>query len=123
MKGVVYLAPIDYVQGKFPPVLNSLGMPTNMDKICGRKRAQKNAKGVAIQTIAAIGKRTSAVTALETQNRADFSAIAKLVSEHKSNITQRVQDQNGFKAQTEYKTFKSYLWNVCKAEYEASLTD
>lgn len=123
MKGVVYLAPIDYVTGKFPKVLNSMGMPTNMDKICGRKRTQKNNAGVALQTIAGIGKRSTPVTAQEVQNRGAFAAIAALCAQHRNNITSRQQDQAGFKAQTEYKTFNAYLWNVCKAEYEASLED
>lgn len=120
MKGVVYLAPIDYVTGKFPKVLNSLGMPTNMDKLCGRKRTQKNNAGVALQTIAGIGKRSTPVTALEIQNRAAFSAISKLCMQHRNNINKRQTDQAGFKAQTEFKTFNAYLWNVCKLEYEAA---
>lgn len=123
MKKVVYLAPIDYITGKLPSVENSLGMPTNMGKIQGRYRVAANNKGVHMQTLASIGTIRVAPSALQMQQRADLSAISKIMAHHRASIQQRVQDQAGFKAQTEYKTFNAYLYNVCKLEYEAAQTD
>ena len=84
------------------------------------QRKAKNNKGERDAFTVMYGKRTTPVTALEVQNRAAFAAISALCAQHRNNINKRQTDQAGFKAQTEYKTFNAYLWNVCKAEYEAS---
>lgn len=120
MKKVVYLAPIDYITGKLPNVENSLGMPTNMGKIQGRYRVKANNAGVHMQTLASIGTIRVAPSALQLQQRADLTAISKLMAVHRASIQKRQTDQAGFKAQTEFKTFNAYLYNVCKLEYEAA---
>ena len=87
------------------------------------QRKAKNNKGERDAFTVMYGKRTTAPTALELQNRANFGAINKLMAQHRASIQQRQTDQAGFRAQTEYKTFNAYLYNVCKQEYEASLTE
>ena len=84
------------------------------------QRKAKNNAGEREPFTVRYGKRTTAPTALELQTRATFGAINQLMAQHRASIQQRQADQTGFRAQTEYKTFNAYLYNVCKAEYEAS---
>ncbi|MCQ2311515.1 MAG: hypothetical protein MJZ64_07200 [Paludibacteraceae bacterium] len=52
-----------------------------------------------------------------------FAAVQALVAARKLNNVKRVQDQQAFANQTEYKTLNAYLWHVCGQEYDASLED
>ena len=87
------------------------------------QRRAKNNAGEREPFTVRYGEITKAPTALQMQQRADFGAINKLMAQHRASIQQRQTDQAGFRAQTEYKTFNAYLYNTCKGEYEASLTE
>ena len=111
MAKLKFAYPIEEVHGK---LANGFG---------AAQRLAKNNDGKREPFSVRYGKRTTASTALELQNRANFGAINKLMAQHRASIQQRQTDQAGFRAQTEYKTFNAYLYNTCKAEYEASLED
>ena len=108
MAKLKFAYPIEEVHGK---LANGFG---------AAQRLAKNNDGKREPFSVHYGKRTTPVTALEVQNRPAFAAISALCSQHRNNINKRQTDQAGFKAQTEYKTFNAYLWNVCKQEYEAA---
>ena len=87
------------------------------------QRKAKNNNGEREPFTVRYGEITKAPTALQLQTRADFGAINKLMAQHRASIQQRQTDQQGFRAQTEYKTFNAYLYNVCKQEYEAAQSE
>ncbi len=111
MAKLKFAYPIEEVHGK---LANGFG---------AAQRLAKNNEGKREPYSVRYGVITKAPSALQVETRANFAAIAALCAQHRNNITSRQQDQAGFKAQTTYKTFNAYLWNVCKAEYEESLED
>lgn len=67
-------------------------------------------------------KRSTPVTADEIAARNRFAAISRGVQARRKDLTKIVQDQQAFRAQKDnpngYKTFYSYLWNICTQEYD-----
>ncbi len=88
------------------------------------QRKSKNGNGERDPFTVIYGKRDMTnhpLSSYEVEARARFAAIRALVEEHRCNITKRVADYAGFKAQSTYKTMNKYLWAICTAEYNASL--
>ncbi len=60
----------------------------------------------------------------EVQNRVRFATIATMVANRRQNLATITTDQQNFFAQKNSangkKTLLSYLWKVCKEEYEAN---
>ena len=83
------------------------------------QRKAKNNAGEREPFTVRYGEITKAPTALQLQTRADFGTINKMMAQHRASIQQRQTDKQGFRSQTTYKTFNAYLYNPCKAEYEA----
>jgi len=68
--------------------------------------------------------RSTPVKSSELEARTKFAAIAQMVQARKNNLTTLSSDQTAYAAQKNEpggkKTWKSYLWMVCKEAYEAS---
>ena len=68
--------------------------------------------------------RSTPVKSTELEARTKFAQIAQMVNQRKNNLTTLSTDQAAYAAQKDEpggkKTWKSYLWKVCKEAYEAS---
>jgi len=64
--------------------------------------------------------RKSPLSAAEMVNRERFGAVTRAVNTRMHDISKISQDQAAFKAQTTYKTMKSYLWALCAQAYDES---
>ena len=66
--------------------------------------------------------RSTPPTQRELEQRTKFAQVAKAVADRRMDLSKVTQDQEAYLAQKEEpggkKTFKSYLWMVCKAELE-----
>ena len=62
--------------------------------------------------------RKSSLSAAEMVNRERFGAVTRAVNTRMHDISKISQDQAGFKAQSTYKTMKSYLWAICAQAYD-----
>ena len=68
-------------------------------------------------------KRTTPLTALETQKRTRFAAVTRAVAARAKDLMSMTSDQAAFLAQKDQpggkKTMKAYLWSICAAAYDA----
>lgn len=119
MKRVVYLAPIDHIVGKLPKSANVQGYVAS-NKLQGRI-STKNKLEVNRLTLASIGTRSIAISDAERAARVRFAAVAALVKAAQLDPIKYRQDSEAFKAQTEIKTFKAFVWKKYGDEYNASL--
>ena len=66
--------------------------------------------------------RSTPPTQKELQQRAQFAQIAQAVADRRQDLSKVSQDQEAYLAQKDKpggkKTFRAYLWQVCKAELE-----
>ena len=67
-------------------------------------------------------QRSTPLTPNEIEARDKFTAVAKAVNERAHDLSKVSADQEAFLAQKDQpggkKTMKSYLWKICKEEYE-----
>ena len=70
-------------------------------------------------------QRSTPLTEREIAQRERFAAVAAMVSERKMDLSKVSADQEAFLAQKDQpggkKTMKSWYWDVCGKEYDASL--
>lgn len=118
MKRVVYLAPIDHIVGKLPKSANVQGYVAS-NKLQGRI-STKNKLEVNRLTLASIGLRSTKPGEDELAARARFAAVAVMVKNAKLDPIKSRQDAADFKAQTEIKTFKAFVWKKYGDEYDAA---
>lgn len=116
MKRVVYLAPIDHIVGKLPKSANVQGYVAS-NKLQGRL-STNNKLQVNRLTLASIGLRSTAVSEDELAARARFAAVAALVKAAALNPNTYRTDAAAFKAQTEIKTFKAFVWKKYGDQYD-----
>ena len=64
--------------------------------------------------------RKSPLSAAEMVNRERFGAVTRAVNTRMHDISKISHDQAAFKAQTTYKTMKSYLWALEAQAYDES---
>ena len=68
--------------------------------------------------------RSKHVTSAEVNRRKKFGDIGEMVATRMTDLMTITQDRQAFEAQKNTaggkKTFKSYLWKVCKEAYEAN---
>ena len=64
--------------------------------------------------------RTAPVTAVERAARTRFAQVAAMVAVRAKDLNKQPADQAAFKAQSVYRTMKSYLWHVCGEEWDES---
>lgn len=119
MKRVVYLAPIDHIVGKLPKSANVQGYVAS-NKLQGRLSTM-NKLQVNRLTLASIGLRSTAASEDEIAARVRFAAVAAMVKAAKLDPNKYRVDAAAFKAQTEIKTFKAFVWKKYGDEYDASL--
>ena len=62
------------------------------------------------------GKRTTEVSASEQAYRTRFGKICKATTARLADPTKKAADQAAFKAQSEYKTLRQYVWHQCAEE-------
>ena len=70
-------------------------------------------------------QRSTPLTQREIEAREKFAAVAAMVTERKMDLSKVTADQEAFLAQKDQpggkKTMKSWYWDVCGKEYDASL--
>ena len=110
MAGIIsYLAPVDNASGK----------------IFGKKQkfmAVKRTWGNRQRGCAVTGERdmkNHPLTEKEKAIRAKFTAVSAATRERMQDPTKLPQDQQAFAAQSKYKTFYRFVWNMEWAAYEA----
>ena len=68
-------------------------------------------------------KRTTPLSANETNARARFKIVAGMIKTRKEDLSQIVTDQQTYRAQRDLpngcKTMKAWYWKVCGEEYDA----
>ena len=68
-------------------------------------------------------KRTTPLSANETNARARFKLVAGMIKARKEDLSQIVADQQAYRAQRDLpngcKTMKAWYWKVCGEEYDA----
>ena len=68
-------------------------------------------------------KRSTPVTARESQIRTRFTAVTRAVAQRAKDLMNMTTDQANFLAQKDQpggkRTMKSYLWSICAAAYDA----
>ena len=62
------------------------------------------------------GKRTTEVSASEQAYRTRFGKICKATQARLNDPSKKNADIAAFKAQTEYKTLRQYVWHQCEGE-------
>ena len=62
--------------------------------------------------------RSTPVTPVETQLRSKFTAVSRATSARLKDPTQMASDQAAFKAQSQYKTMRQYVWAAEAAKWE-----
>ena len=63
-------------------------------------------------------ERTSEPTPAELAARNKFSAVSKAVNARLKDLNRQAEDQAAFKAQTQYKTLRQYVWSSEAAKWE-----
>jgi hypothetical protein len=64
------------------------------------------------------GERKTKVTQIETMLRNKFSAVSRATATRLKDPTQMASDQVAFKAQSQYKTLRQYVWAAEAAKWE-----
>ena len=101
MANVEYAFPVEKIHGKIGKA-HKIGF------------AHRNQSGLNYTTV--YGKRSTPYTDDELAIQSSFSNIAKAVAARMKNPDTLVQDQQAFREQSQYKTFRKYLWAVVSAD-------
>ena len=105
---IFYLAPVESASGK----------------IFGRKQkfvAVRRVWGKRQKGCSVVGERDMVnhpYTEAEKAQQTKFGTICSLLAQRMQDPSKMVEDQMAFRAQTEYKTMRQYLWHVIEAELE-----
>ena len=105
---ITYLAPVDNASGKIFGKKQSFVAVT---RSFGNRR-----KGCAVT-----GQRdlvNHPYTESEVAQQTKFGTISRMVTARMADPSKMVEDQQNFRAQTEYKTMRQYLWHVIAEELE-----
>ena len=62
------------------------------------------------------GKRTTALSQSEVEYRTRFGAICKATTARMRDASKMPADIAAFKAQSQYKTLRQYVWHLCSDE-------
>ena len=103
MGKVVFLDPIDHISGKIAKKFRTI---YNYMKATGLKYTSVH------------GDRTTKVTQIEQLIRNKFSAVSRATATRLKDPTQMASDQVAFKAQSQYKTLRQYVWAAEAAKWE-----
>ena len=125
MGKVVYATGIDYVSGSLAKPTKRNGHNCGTYLIGTHREAETTSETCTRLYVrkADSYKRSTPVSAEELEARGRFESVSKAVAVRMKNLMTLSDDIAAFKAQkdspTGKKTFKSYLWSVCGAEYDA----
>lgn len=111
MAKVVYVSPVKEVSGKL----------SKADKVIYqvRKAPTSNVEMLANPCYtSAYGARKTPFSATEIAYQTRFGKIAKAVTTRLADPGKKAQDQAAFKAQTEFRTLRQYVWHQCSNEIE-----
>lgn len=111
MAKVVYIAPVKEVSGKL----------SKKDRVIYqvRKAPTSNQEMIANPCYtSAYSKRSTLFSATEVAYQTRFGKVAKATTARLADPSKKAQDQAAFKAQSEYKTLRQYVWHQCSAEIE-----
>lgn len=104
----VFLDPLDYISGKI----------SRKYRTCYHRRKENDKRYTSVP-----GKRMTPVTRDELRKRERFAGVSRAVAARSQNLTTLTQDQENFIAQRNQpngkKTFKSYIWSLELAAYDA----
>ena len=103
---ITYIAPVEKASGKI------FGKKSRFVAVT-RKTGQR------LNGCAVTGVRTTPVTSSEKARRQKFGNVSTLTRERMQDPTRLPQDQQAFAAQSKYKTFYRFVWNMEWAAYEA----
>ena len=100
---VFYLAPVDNASGKI--------FGKKQKWMAVRRLTGKRQRGCAVT-----GERTTAVTEKEQTWRTQFAQIAAATRERMVDPNFLPGDQAAYAKQSKYKTFRAFVFNICKEE-------
>lgn len=106
-----YIAPVKSVSGKL----------SKADKVIYlvRKAPTSNEAMLANPYYSSVcGTRSTAYSASELSQQERFGKVCKATQARLGDPTKKEQDMAAFKAQTQYKTLRQYVWNQCSNEIE-----
>jgi len=122
MGKVTYAPGIEYIQGALAKPKKKDGHKCG-DYLIGTHRVAEttnpNCTRIYLRKADAY-TRSTPLSAAEMINRERFGAVTRAVNTRMHDISKISQDQAAFKAQTTYKTMKSYLWAICAQAYDES---
>ena len=122
MGKVTYAPGIEYIQGALAKPKKKDGHKCG-DYLIGTHRVAEttnpNCTRIYLRKADAY-TRSTPLSAAEMINRERFGAVTRAVNTRMHDISKISQDQAAFKAQTTYKTMKSYLWALEAQAYDES---
>ena len=105
---ITYLAPVDNASGKiFGKKEKFIAVTRNW----GNRRRGCTASGKR-------NLKDHPYTESEVAQQTKFGTISRMVTARMADPSKMVEDQQNFRAQTEYKTMRQYLWHLIAAELE-----
>ncbi len=109
MAHITYIDPVKSVSGK----LSKKSKVTFMV----RQAATSNAAMLENPNYTHImGKRTTPVSQSEREYRTRFGKICAATTKRLKDTSKQPADQAAFKAQTQYRTLRQYVWHQCEGE-------
>lgn len=109
MARITYLDPVKHVQGKL----------SKKSKVCYmvRKAPTSNPETIENPNYSTVcGVRSTLPSASEIAARTRFGNVCKACQTRLKDPTKAQQDLAAFKAQTEFKTLRQYVWHQCADE-------
>lgn len=114
------IAPVDSLSGMFGKRSHSLSGKAVIANV--RKQGGAWIDGAPYMYFSVLTKSTASPNPNETvlAQRARFKAIAALTFARLSDPSKMVEDQQGFRNQSTYKTLRQYVWHIVQDEYDAA---
>lgn len=111
MGKVKYIAPVESVSGKLAKKSKVIYMV--------RRAATSNQDMIENPCYTSIaGKRSTPYSSAEIAFQTRFGKIAKATTARLADPSKKAADQAAFKAQTEFRTLRQYVWHQCSNEIE-----
>ncbi len=123
MANVTYSAGIDHVSGALAKPSKSGQHSCEKMLLATHRTAATTSNQCNRLYLRSPHKRTTPLSANETNARARFKIVAGMIKTRKEDLSQIVADQQAYRAQRDLpngcKTMKAWYWSVCGAEYDA----
>ena len=123
MANVTYSAGIDHVSGALAKPSKSGQHSCEKMLLATHRTAATTSNQCNRLYLRSPHKRTTPLSANETNARARFKIVAGMIKTRKEDLSQIVADQQAYRAQRDLpngcKTMKAWYWKVCGEEYDA----